>query len=67
MMSRSSDARAIAKLAWEAAWERLGNALQPPPGYPEPTPEQVTECFRVAQEQLENLRQIYDVPPLDKP
>jgi hypothetical protein len=27
----------------------------------------VTECFRVAQEQLESLRQIYDVPPLDKP
>jgi len=66
MMSRSSDARAIAKLAWEAAWERLGNALQPPPGYPEPTPEQLRECFRVAQEQLDNLRKAHDIPPPHK-
>jgi hypothetical protein len=67
MMSRSSDARAIAKLAWEAAWERLGNALQPPPGYPDPTPEQLQECFRVAQEQLENLREPYDIASPRKP
>ncbi|MDR6890479.1 MULTISPECIES: hypothetical protein [Variovorax] len=66
-MSRSSDARAIAKLAWEASWERLGNALQPPPGYPEPTKEQLHECFRVAQQQLESLREIYDAPPLNNP
>lgn len=61
MMSRSSDARAIAKLAWEAAWERLGNALQPPPGYPEPTPEQLRECFRVAQEQLDSLGEAHGI------
>ena len=62
-MPRSSDARALSKLAWEAAWERLGNALQPPPGYPEPTREQLKECFRVAQEQLEKLREAHDIAP----
>jgi len=35
--------------------------LQPPPGYPEPTPEQLRECFRIAQEKLDTLRRIYDV------
>jgi len=63
-MARSSDARTVAKLAWEAAWERLGNALQPPPGYPEPSPEQLLECFRVAQERLDNLRQAHDIAPV---
>jgi hypothetical protein len=61
MMPRSSDARTVAKLAWEAAWERLDNALQPPPGYPEPTPEQLRECFRIAQEKLDTLRETYDI------
>ena len=60
-MPRSSDARTVAKLAWEAAWERLDNALQPPPGYPEPTPEQLLECFRIAQERLDTLRNAYDI------
>ena len=62
-MPRSSDARTVAKLAWEAAWERLGNALQPPPGYPEPTPEQLMECFRIAQERLDSLRRAHDTAP----
>jgi len=62
-MLRSSDARTVAKLAWEAAWERLDNALQPPPGYPVPTPEQLWECFRIAQEQLDHLREAHDVAP----
>jgi hypothetical protein len=61
MMPRSSDARTVAKLAWEAAWERLDNALQPPPGYPEPTPEQLHECFRIAHEKLDTLRRTYEV------
>ncbi|MDH6594700.1 hypothetical protein M2165_004589 [Variovorax sp. TBS-050B] len=55
-MPKSSDARTVAKLAWEAAWERLDNALQPPPGYPAPTPEELHECFRLAQERLDHLR-----------
>ena len=37
------ESRALAKLAWEAAWERLGNALQPPAGYPPATAEQLSE------------------------
>jgi len=60
-MPRSSDARTVAKLAWEAAWERLDNALLPPPGYPETTPEQLRECFRIAQERLDTLRNAYDI------
>ncbi|MET3916200.1 hypothetical protein ABID97_002982 [Variovorax sp. OAS795] len=62
-MASSSDSRTVAKLAWEAAWERLGNALQPPPGYPEPTPEQLMECFRIAQERLDSLRRAHDTAP----
>lgn len=46
-MSTSVESRAIAKLSWEAAWERLGNALHSPPGYPESTPEQLRECFSI--------------------
>lgn len=60
MMPKSSDARTVAKLAWEAAWERLANALQPPPGYPEPSAEQLRECFDLAQERLDQLRQLHD-------
>lgn len=59
-MPKSSDARTVAKLAWEAAWERLDNALQPPPGYPAPTAEQLRECFRLAQERLDNLRRAHE-------
>lgn len=62
-MASSSDSRTVAKLAWEAAWERLGNALQPPPGYPEPTPEQLMECFRIAQERLDSLLRAHDTAP----
>ena len=62
-MASSSDSRTVAKLAWEAAWERLGNALHPPPGYPEPTPEQLMECFRIAQERLDDLRRAHDIAP----
>ena len=62
-MASSSDSRTVAKLAWEAAWERLGNALQPPSGYPEPTPEQLMECFRIAQERLDSLRRAHDTAP----
>jgi len=56
------DSRALAKLAWEAAWERLGNALQPPAGYPMATAEQLCECFQVAQERLDQLRAVCGVP-----
>jgi hypothetical protein len=56
------ESRALAKLSWEAAWERLGNALQPPAGYPAATPEQLAECFQVAQARLDNVRAAYGVP-----
>ncbi|WPH16205.1 hypothetical protein [Variovorax paradoxus] len=56
------ESRALAKLAWEAAWERLGNALQPPAGYPPATPEQLAECFEVAQARLDEVRAAYGVP-----
>ena len=56
------ESRALAKLAWEAAWERLGNALQPPAGYPAATPEQLVECFDVAQARLDEVRAAYGVP-----
>lgn len=56
------ESRALAKLAWEAAWERLGNALQPPAGYPAATPEQLVECFDVAQVRLDEVRAAYGVP-----
>ena len=62
-MSTSVESRAIAKLSWEAAWERLGNALRPPPGYPEPTPEHLRECFANAQQCLEEVRLAYDIQP----
>ena len=56
------ESRALAKLAWEAAWERLGNALQPPAGYPPATPEQLAECFEVAQARLDEVRAAFGVP-----
>lgn len=56
------DPRALAKLAWEAAWERLGNALQPPAGYPPATAAQLAECFEVAQARLDELRAACGVP-----
>lgn len=55
------ESRALAKLAWEAAWERLGNALQPPAGYPPATPEQLAECFEVAQARLDEVRAAFGV------
>jgi hypothetical protein len=58
----TSESRALAKLAWEAAWERLGNALQPPPGYPAATAEQISECFHVAQARLDEMRAAFGVP-----
>jgi hypothetical protein len=63
LMSTSPESRAIAKLAWEAGWERLGNALRPPPGYPDTTPEQLAECFWNAAMRLEEVRVAYDIPP----
>ena len=60
--SESPESRALAKLAWEAAWERLGNALQPPPGYPPATDEQLSECFHIAQARLDELRAAFGVP-----
>ncbi|MDQ0086454.1 hypothetical protein J2W35_006836 [Variovorax boronicumulans] len=60
-MSTSVESRAIAKLSWEAAWERLGNALHPPAGYPESTPEQLRECFSNAQQAMEEIRIAYDI------
>jgi hypothetical protein len=57
-----SESRALAKLAWEASWERLGNALQPPAGYPAATAEQISECFRVAQVRLDEMRAAFGVP-----
>ncbi|MDH6594945.1 hypothetical protein M2165_004834 [Variovorax sp. TBS-050B] len=57
------DPRALAKLAWEAAWERLGNALQAPAGYPCATPAQLAECFEVAQARLDELRAACRLPP----
>lgn len=62
-MPISPESRAIAKLAWEAAIERLGNALKPPPGYPDMTPEALAECFWVAQVRLNELRAAYDIGP----
>ena len=56
------ESRALAKLAWEAAWERLGNALQPPAGYPPATPEQLAECFEGAHARLDEVRAAFGVP-----
>lgn len=56
------ESRALAKLSWEAAWERLDNALRPLPGDPPATPEQLAECFEVAQAQLDEVRAAYGVP-----
>jgi hypothetical protein len=58
----TSESRALAKLAWEAAWERLGNALQPPAGYPPATAEQLSECFHIAQARLDEMRAAFGVP-----
>ncbi|QSI34389.1 hypothetical protein GNX71_16335 [Variovorax sp. RKNM96] len=63
-MPTSRETRSVAKLAWEAAFERLGNALRPPEGYPEPTPEQLAECYWNAQAHLEQLRVAFDIQPL---
>ena len=60
-MPTSAESRAVAKLAWEAAWEKLGNALRPPAGYPEPTPEHLAECFSNAERRLEEIRVAYDI------
>jgi len=60
-MPTSPESRAVAKLAWEAAWEKLGNALRPPAGYPEPTPQYVAECFANAERRLEDIRVAYDI------
>lgn len=54
-MCTTPESRTVAKLAWEAAWERLGNALRPPPGYPEPTPEQLAECYWNAHDRLDEI------------
>jgi hypothetical protein len=61
-MPTSPESRAVAKLAWEAAWEKLANALQPPTGYPEPTPEHLAECFSNAELRLEEIRIAYQIP-----
>lgn len=60
-MPTSPESRAIAKLAWEAAFERLGNALKPPEGYPAPSIEELAECFRNAQLRLDEVRAAYGV------
>jgi hypothetical protein len=63
LMPTSPESRAIAKLAWEAAWERLGNALRPPEGYPEPTPEQLAQCYWNAQARLDEVRVAFNIQP----
>jgi hypothetical protein len=51
--------RAAAQLAWEAAWERLREALRPPPGYPTPSGSEIGAAFANASERLHVLRATY--------
>lgn len=62
-MPTSPESRAIAKLALEAAFERLGNALSPPEGYPEPTKKELAECFRNVFGRLHDVRVAFEIDP----
>ncbi|KPU96657.1 hypothetical protein APR50_23220 [Variovorax paradoxus] len=48
--------RLTAQMAWEAACERVRKVLQPPPGYPKPTAEELEAAFTNAAERLHTLR-----------
>jgi hypothetical protein len=54
--------KATALLAWEAACERLRNALLPPPGYPIATTEELDATFTNAAERLHTLRALATTP-----
>jgi hypothetical protein len=62
-MPTSPESRAIAKLAWDAAWERLNNALFPPEGYPKPSSEELAECYWNAQARLDQVRVAFNIQP----
>ncbi|MDM0117128.1 hypothetical protein QTI66_33945 [Variovorax sp. J22R133] len=52
-----------AMLAWEAACERLHNAIRPPNGAPVATDSERRDAFELAQEGLDALRAAFDNPP----
>lgn len=52
-------ARRRGLLVWDAACERLKNALHAPPHLPPATPEQVAEALRMARKTLDELEQAF--------
>lgn len=63
----NGQAQLRAKLAWEAAYERLRNAIQPPRGAPFGTREERLKAFELAQESLDALRAAFEVEPREAP
>ena len=60
-MKGIAEQQALAKLEWEAASEKLGNALVPPnPGLPIASRDDIRECFELLQTRLDALRALYD-------
>ncbi|MBT2299596.1 hypothetical protein J7E70_03875 [Variovorax paradoxus] len=58
-MTKTDLARRRGLLVWEAACERLNDALQPPPALPPPTLEQIDEAIRLARKALDELEDAF--------
>ena len=56
--------RTLAFIAWEAACERLREALHPPPGYPEAHDEEIEAAFANAAARFAVLRAEHPPGPL---
>lgn len=56
-------AQMLASTQWEAACERLRNALTPPVDMPDELPLDVEAALEIAQEALQAIRAAYFAPP----
>lgn len=58
-MPEKEKSRAKGLLVWHAACERLSNSLQPPPGTPAATTDELRAALKLARTALDELELIY--------